>query len=197
MKTRILLQIALIGAATHLSALALPITPSSGVLNTSRWQGNETGESGIQTAIASYLGTSTELYKQDHELPLPLPAPEGTLASSYSTVFLNTPEDPQEATITYIGGLFVGPTAFLLVKDGNQEPAWYLFNLTTLGWNGTETLLLTDFWPNQGAISHVSLFGTQQQPGPGPTVPDGGTTSVLLGVALLILASLRPRTRQL
>jgi hypothetical protein len=110
------------------------------------------------------------------------------LAGSYQTTFANLPLDPAEATITYVGGPIVGPTAFLLVKDGSQIPAWYLYNLTAapLSWNGTETIYLTGFWPNDGAISHVTLYG-------GGSVPDGGITIAMLGMGFCVLEFVRRR----
>jgi hypothetical protein len=166
---------------TALQAHALAITPSTGTLNVTRWVGNQNGQDQIDAAIAPIIGTSTELYKQD----VGAGSDSGALAGSYSTVFLNTAADPSGATITHVSGPVVGPTAYLLVKDGNQEPAWYLFNLTALSWTGTQTLDLSGFWPNQGAISHVALYGTRTQ------VPDGGMTISLLGSALVGLGLLR------
>jgi hypothetical protein len=118
------------------------------------WTGTQTSQAAINVAIGGILGTSIELYKQNVG-----GSEEGSLASSYVTTFYNTPSDPSGALIDYVGGPYVGPIAFLLVKDGNQTPAWYLFNLTDFGWNGTDDLLLSGFWPAQGAISHVTLYG--------------------------------------
>jgi hypothetical protein len=176
---------ALSALALAVSASALTITPSSGVLNTSRWSGPETSQSAINTVIAPIIGSATELYKQDvgqPEAALPL-------ASSYQTTFSNTPSDPSDAKIVYTGGQTVGSPAFALVKDGNQNPGWYLFNLTLLGWNGTADLEFQGFWPNQGAISHISLYGTPETPG--PRVPDGGSTVALLGAVIALLAFAR------
>jgi hypothetical protein len=75
---------------------------------------------------------------------------------------------------------------FLYVKDGNHNPAFYIFNLTGV-WNGTDALVLSGFWPGPGSISHVSLYtgpGTQR-------VPDAGGTLALMGVALGSLGLLR------
>jgi hypothetical protein len=76
--------------------------------------------------------------------------------------------------------------AFLLVKDGAHLPSWYLFNLTLLGWNGTDTIELSGFWPGPGAISHVSLYR-----GETTNTPDGGSMVVLLGGAVAVLGFLR------
>jgi hypothetical protein len=111
---------------------------------------------------------------------------EGPLTGSYETVYDTEPE-ASDATITYTGGDVVGPVAWLLVKDGKQIPAWYLFNLTDLpipaNWDGMETLELLDFWPDNGAISHVALYGTRE----GTQVPEP-STMLLLGVGLVGLA---------
>ena len=160
---------------------AITIMPGQEVLS-----GNQTSQSQIDTAIAGTIGSSTELYKSNVGT-----GEEGPLAGSYNTTYANTPTDPSEATITYTGGPIVSPIAYLLVKDGNAMPAWYLFNLTNLGWTGTEILELTNFWPGSdtGAISHVALYGGS---GGGQTgVPDGGATVVLLGSALVILGGIR------
>jgi hypothetical protein len=69
---------------------------------------------------------------------------------------------------------------YVLVKDGNSTPAWYLYNIS--GWNGQDKIILQNFWPQRGAISNVSIYGTTT------SVPDGGAIAMLLGAALLGLA---------
>ncbi len=141
--------------------------------------GNQTSQSAIDAYISSTLGSSVLLYKQD------VGGPEsGSLASSYQTTFSNSSSDPADALIEYVGGNIVGPVAFLLVKDGNHTPAWYLFNLTTLGWDGMEDLSLTGFWPNRGAISHVTLYGQTT------SVPEAGAM-LLFGTGLVGLVGYR------
>ena len=173
---------AVLAAVTlSVAANALPIMPSSGVLNTTRWQGPETGQAAIDAVILPIIAPSTEVYKQDVG-----GAESGSLAGSYQTTFN---ADQSGGTIDYISGPIVSPTAYLLVKDGAQNPGWYLFNLTALGWNGTDDLVLSGFWPDQGSISHVSLYGGS---GGGQTgVPDGGSTVALLGLALAAVAVAR------
>jgi hypothetical protein len=156
------------------------INPGTGILNTTRWEGyTGPGQTAIDASIAPIMaGYGTflpELYKAD-----PSAADSGALAASYNTSFFG---EPNGATITHVEGTpFIGPEAFLLVKDGNHDPIWYLFNLTGLDWNGTETLQLENFWAGGGgSISHVSLYGNSV------SVPEPATM-LLLGVGLIGLA---------
>ncbi len=90
----------------------------------------------------------------------------GSFAGSYSTVFSNTAQDPSDATITYDGApdpTITCPSCYALVKDGNFEPAKYLINLGS--WNGTDPLEFVGFWPDGGAISHVSIWGSRDDYG--------------------------------
>lgn len=165
-------------AGLSFSAHAIVIIPTSGVLGTTRWEGPETGQTQIDAAISGILGSSTELYKQNVG-----GAEEGLLTASYITTFSS---NDQNALIKYVSGNIIGATAYLLLKDGNNNPGWYLFNLTALGWDGKADIAANGFWPNQGSISHVSLYGTR-----GSSVPDGGTTLALLGMAIGSIGLLR------
>jgi hypothetical protein len=158
------------GAQAH----ALSITPATSPM----WSGNDTSQSVIDGIIGPIISPAVLLYNAD-----PSSGESGALAGSYSTAFNG---DLSGATISYDGGDWVGPPSYLLVKDGNHAPAWYLFDLgpnppiTGLDWNGKDDLVLSGFWPDGGAISHVTLYGTQSVPEP--------MTMLLLGSGIFGLA---------
>jgi hypothetical protein len=172
-----LLAVALTGTAS-----ALSITPSF----TPQWTGNDTGNkdaNDISAILGLAPGSLTEVYKQN----VGEAGDTGTLAGSYTTTFIPLVE-PSGANIVYDGApdpFLTTPGKYLFVKDGNQTPAWYLFDIS--GWNGIETLALSGFWPDQGAISHIAIYGGLRAP-PGPPVPDSGATVALLGLALTAIA---------
>jgi hypothetical protein len=136
--------------------------------------GNQTGvggPNGINQAVLDSLGFSladNEVYKQDVG-----DSDVGALADSYNTSFNG---DLSGGSITYVGGPFLGNPIYLLVKDGDQIPAWYLFDIQD--WNGTETITLSGFWPDNGSISHVSIYGDNIQ------VPEPSSL-LLLGSGIL------------
>ena len=155
--------------------------------------------------IADLFGSSAlleNLYKA--EVPESSNDPvteEGSFRHSYTTQFGfvngDSATDPKSARITYDGEpdpWIQCPECYLVVKDGAQDPAQYLFDLgyeTNSGiWDGRQTIEMTDFWPDQGAISHVALWGSEQE----RQVPAPGTLA-LLGLGLLVLSFARMRTR--
>jgi len=188
--TKKLALVAIMGAGFTLNAHALlinapvPQNPSPPYASPLIYTGQETGVPQIFAEILGLSGGSidlaamTELYKQN----VGEGSDSGTFAANYQTTFSNSSSDPQDADIMHVGGAKITGISplYLLVKDGNQDPAWYLYDIT--GWDGME-IMLRGFWPNQGAISHVSLYGTAGTPPP-PSVADGGTTLLLLGSAL-------------
>jgi hypothetical protein len=168
---------ALVGLCAVLNAGALTINPST----TPQFTGTDNSNLS-DSQISTIVGVSglTTVYKQDQG-----GSEGGTFATSYTTTFLNSPSDPSGALIDYIGGASItGGSIFLYVKDGNSDPAYYIFDITD--WDGKEDLLLEDFWPKQGAISHVAILTSG-----GTSVPDGGTTVALLGAALSLLGLVR------
>ncbi len=171
-------------------AQALSITPAT----MPQWTGNQTGmggANGINSVIFPIMGAVTEYYKMD----VGAAGDTGAMAAHYTTTFSNSASDPANALIDHVGTQSIVSNstnpAWMLVKDGNNSPAWYLFNLTTLGWNGTEDLVLTGFWPGEGAISHVALYGSATGTTTTTSTPDGGTTVTLMGAALCGLAGVR------
>jgi hypothetical protein len=176
MKKRFLTVLAI--AATAFNAHALLITPST----TPQWSGDD--NSNLTNAqISAIVGNdTTEVYKKD------VGGSESSgfgFGSSYETTFLNSAHDPSGALIEYTGGPTFGGNVYLYVKDGNQSPAFYIFDITS--WDRMEDLVLQDFWPQQGAISHIAIYDAP------PTVPDGGATLALFGLALGSIGMMKKR----
>ncbi len=124
----------------------------------------------------------------------------GPLTDSYATSF--TPGN-EGATISYGSGNIVSASdpAYLLVRDGNNDPMWYIYDLHHLdltddgisnpvnAWNGEDSIIIAGLWPNNGSISHVALLGSE-----GTAVPEPGTL-LLLGFGLTGLGAYGLRKR--
>ena len=123
-----------------------------------------TGETGLSLLYKGDVGSESA----------PAVVESGSLAGSYETTFSNSPLDPADFLIDYTVGPYAScPTCILVVKDGNQDPAQYLFDLGS--WNGQDDIVGTGFWPAKGAISNVAIYGE--------------TTSVPEPSSLLLLGS--------
>ena len=106
----------------------------------------------------------------------------GEFSDSYETTFTNTADDPNDALIKWVGPDTLNcAECFLLVKDGVQKegtlyPNWYLFDISS--WDGTDDIILQDFWVGTGGISNVMIFDN------GTNVPEPGMLA-LLSIGLL------------
>ena len=130
---------------------------------------------------AVFVDDLFEAYKDESE------GESGDFAGHYSTN-INWGGDPEGGTISFDGTNSLGDFTdiWLVVSDGAaQDPSNYYFNLVALGWDGEEALVLSGFWPDQGAISHVSIL-----------VAPVPAALPLLGTALLGIGFLGRRRRK-
>lgn len=84
----------------------------------------------------------------------------GLFANSYDTTYANSFFNPQGGLISFTGAAgtsIVCPACYLAIKDGNQDPSYYFYDLSS--WNGTESILLANFWPDEGSITHIAIWG--------------------------------------
>jgi hypothetical protein len=194
---RLLTCVAVLVAAALFSvdanASILGITPSTGVLNVTRWEGTDPQNpmaDDIET-ITSFIGELEELYKADVNPEGGNPAIEsGPFADSYTTTYSNPADDPSDALIEWDGGPFISAPEFLLVKGGaGLDPTWYIFDLglDALAWDGQMDIQLSGFWPQQGAISHIAIYAEAGQ----FVVAEPATVAVWSGLALLGLTCYR------
>ena len=165
-----------------LQAQAIILTPADCVSPTC-WM-TDVNSNLTAVEVSNIVGVTglTEYYKQD------VGGPEsGAFASSYETSFGVDPLDPDWALIEYVAGAAVScPECFLLIKDGNQSPAQYIFDIGI--WNGTDDLSMTGFWPNRGAISHVTIYGKEA------SVPEPAMVG-LLAIGLLGMVAVRRKLK--
>ena len=186
---RTLLGAMLISSVMGVASQAHALTLSPGM---ETWTSLSTSNLG-QAAVEGIVGVSPLglVYKQDEG-----GLESGNGAGYYTTSFVyESVGDASGATITWDGGMKVScPDCFLIVKDGNhsQNPPpypQYIFDIS--GWNGTDTITLSGFWPGQGAISNVAIWNNAYDGG-GSLVPEADTYAMLLaGLGLVGFAARR------
>jgi hypothetical protein len=160
-------------AISGIASATIILTPSTPSVIAGYGYGPSNCEPSCVNTVFGDTSALSLLYKADVGS-----ADSGLFANSYGTLFLNSSSDPSGALLGYTGGPAIDClSCYLAIKDGNQSPGYYFFDLSA--WNGTESIYLSNFWPRQGAISHISIWGTT-----GASVPEPATLG-LLGLGLL------------
>ena len=187
---RTLLGALLVSGALGVASQAHALSLAPADANWTTVSTNNLNQSDVEALVGvSPLGLA---YKQDFG-----GGESGNAAGYYTTTF--SPDlvsgvsgDASSATITWDGGLKINcGDCFLVVKDGNHPDPNYIFNIS--GWNGTDAINLSGFWPGPGAMSNVAIWNNYDGgSGGGTLVPEPETYAMLLaGLGLVGFAARR------
>ena len=203
MKTVIKTILAIGALGLSAQAHAIMISPSTGTLGTDRFETSSNSNLSSLSAINTAFGTSFTSASLQYKFNTGNPGTEeGTLSGSYEADNVaGGVGDESGLDINYSGSgniVVCATECFVIVKDGNNTPAQYLFILSTAAigiWNGTDELEFSGFWPSNGAISNVALWGGSGSPPPPDQLVPAPAPLALLGLGLLGLG-IRRRNRR-
>ena len=175
--------LALLLSVVAFESQALTLTPDDCNIGVNCWTSDVNSQPSADS-IETLVGTSvelTELYKSEVDSG----SESGSFGAYLEASYSNSTTDPADALIELLEGYAIDCSdCYISIKDGNQEPALYVFSLSD--WLGTDDITLLDFWPDQGAISNVALWGgiDSNVYEPQSSVPEPGTLT-LFGLSLL------------
>ena len=142
-------------SVTAFESQALTLTPDDCNIGVNCWT-SDVNRQPNANSIEALVGTSvelTELYKSEVG-----GSDSGLFDDILETSYTNTSTDPADALIELLEGWAIDCSdCYISIKDGNQKPALYVFSLSD--WLGTEDIEILDFWPAQGAISNIAIWG--------------------------------------
>ena len=175
--------LALLLSVVAFESQALTLTPDDCNIGVNCWTSDVNSQPSADS-IETLVGTSvelTELYKSEVDSG----SESGSFGAYLETSYSNSTTDPADALIELLEGYAIDCSdCYISIKDGNQEPALYVFSLSD--WLGTEDIEILDFWPAQGAISNIAIWGGAGSSvyEPQLSVPEPSTLT-LFGLSLL------------
>jgi hypothetical protein len=107
------------------------------------------------------------------------------LTSSYTATITNSNSD---VLLEWITGqpIMSATSLYFVLKDGNNQPSIYIANISD--WDRMADVKFTGFWPSNGEISNVQIWGTNRNTvppptGQDPTVPEPASVLMWVGLA--------------